>query len=85
MVNIIGYSHYGEWVFVDEKLKGKHQEYCLCYRCGKFKPNTPENCDYAEQNFRACKINSMTMPVWECKWFEFPDFAQEPNYDSVEL
>jgi hypothetical protein len=84
MGNIIGYTHHGEWVFVDEALKGKHREHCLCFRCGKFKPNTPENCDLAEQNYRTCKINGMTMPVWECKFFEFPEFAEAPDYNQVE-
>ena len=60
------YVHHGVIVAVDKSLKGKHREHCLCFQCAKFAPNTPENCDYAEQNFRACKINGMTMPVYEC-------------------
>ena len=69
MGEIIYYEHHGRLVAVDENLKGKHREYCLCWRCIKFHPDTPENCDYAEQNYRACKINDMVMPVWECPYF----------------
>jgi len=66
MGKIIWYTHHGAEVAVDEELKGKHREHCLCYRCSRFKPNTPENCDYSEQHFRTCKINNMVMPVYEC-------------------
>ena len=70
MGKIIRYIHHGFNVAVDEDLKGRHRECCLCFRCGLFKPNTSENCDLAEQNYRACKINGMTMPVFECPKFE---------------
>lgn len=70
MGKIIRYYHHDMLVAVDEDLKGKHREHCLCFRCQKFHPNTPENCDLAEQNYRACKINDMTMPVWECPKFQ---------------
>lgn len=69
MGKVITYNHYGTLVSVDEELKGKHREHCLCFRCSEFSPNTPENCDLAEQNYRACKINGMVMPVWECPGF----------------
>ncbi len=69
MGEIIRYIHHGVEVAVDEELKGRHRTHCLCFRCGLFKPNTPENCDLAEQNYRACKINGMTMPVYECPKF----------------
>lgn len=70
MGNIISYLHYGKYVYVDEDLKGRHRAHCLCFRCAKFHPDTPINCDFAEQNYRTCKINGMAMPVWECPEFE---------------
>ena len=70
MGNIIWYEHHRDLVAVDADLQGKHKEHCLCFRCRIFKPNTPENCDLAEQNYRSCKINGMTMPVYECPQFE---------------
>jgi len=69
-VDIVRYKHHGEFVAVFKELKGKHREHCLCFQCKLFKPDTPENCDLAEQNYRACKINGMTMPVYECPKFE---------------
>jgi len=66
---IIWYEHHDRLVAVDEDLKGKHREHCLCFRCSSFKPDRPENCDLAEQNYRACRINGMTMPVFECRQF----------------
>jgi hypothetical protein len=72
MGKIIKYKHHGVEVYVDEYLQGTHRENCLCFRCARFKPNTPENCDFAEQNYRACKIKDMVMPVFECKHFVFP-------------
>ena len=69
---IISYQHHGESVFTDENLAGHYRELCLCFRCGRFKPDTSENCDFAEQNYRACRIGSMTMPVTECKHYRFP-------------
>ena len=70
MGEIVWYEHHGALVAVDKDLMGKHREHCLCFRCEQFKPNTPENCDLAEQNFRACKINDMVMPVWECPQYK---------------
>ena len=70
MGNIIWYKHHGVAVAVDEDLKGKHRDHCLCYRCANFYPGEPVNCDLAEQNFLACSINSMAMPVFECSEFD---------------
>ncbi len=73
MGKIVWYEHHGAMVAVDSDLKGKHRDHCLCFKgCRRFKPDTPENCDRAEQNYRACKVNDMVMPVWEC-----------PVYDGV--
>ena len=69
MGKIIQYEHHGAMVSVDEDLKGKHREHCLCFRCDFFHPDSPENCDKAEQNYRACRINDMVMPVYECLKF----------------
>ena len=70
MAQIEWYEHHGRIVAVDAGLRGKHREHCLCFRCGRFKPDTPGNCDRAEQNYRACRLNGMTMPVYECPVFE---------------
>jgi len=69
MGKITGYLHHGGYVFVDEELKGKHREHCLCFKCGLFKPNTPENCKLANLNFANCQLNNMVLPVYECPKF----------------
>lgn len=77
MGNIRWYFHHGQKVAVDEDLKGKYEEHCLCWRCRKFLAGMPQNCDLAEQNYRACKINNMVMPVYEC-----PNFAEVKDAES---
>ena len=69
MGEIVRYYHHGCEVAVDEDLRGKHREHCLCFRCMNFNPGTSASCDLSEQNYRACKINRMVMPVYECPKF----------------
>jgi len=66
MGKIIWYEHHGRRVAVDEELKGKHKEHCLCFRCARFSFNGEDNCKLAELNFANCRINDMVLPVWEC-------------------
>ena len=66
-MKIIKYEHYDRDVFVQEHLKGKHKEHCLCYQnCIHFKPSDPYNCPTAEKVFRLCVDHGLTLPVWEC-------------------
>ena len=70
MGKVIWYRHHGGEVAVDEDLKGKHQAHCLCFRCAWFKPEDRErNCRLAELNFANCRLNNMTLPVYECPKF----------------
>lgn len=69
----ITYEHHGEDVVVDEDLKGKHREHCLCFRgCKNFKPGEDDNCEIAEAVFNNCLAFNIVTPVWEC-----PDFVEE--------
>jgi len=71
MGKIVGYLHHGLYVFVDEELKGKHREHCLCFRCEHFTPEDREgNCRLAELNFANCRLNNMVLPVYECHEFK---------------
>ena len=71
MGKIVGYLHHGKSVYVDEELKGRHREHCLCFRCQCFKPeNREENCRLAELNFANCRLNNMVLPVYECPLFK---------------
>jgi hypothetical protein len=66
------YTHHGRSVWVNKTLKGKHQEHCLCFSCGKFFPNDNDNCRIAEMNFAMCKAFNLVTPVYEC-----PEFADK--------
>jgi hypothetical protein len=57
-------------VAVFEDLIGLHREHCLCYRCEKYYPDTPENCWLAEEIYRMNKKYNLVTPVWECRLFE---------------
>ena len=67
---IMRYKHHGFDVHVKEGLKNKHKDYCLCYECGSFKPNTDSNCDLAEEIYEYCKEKGLTLVVWECPLFK---------------
>ena len=77
MSKFIQYEHYGNTVWVEEKLKGKHRDHCLCFSCERFKPNQPKNCEIAQGNYEYCVKHNLTLPVWECpKFIEgIPDFS----------
>jgi hypothetical protein len=67
---ITQYVHHGALVFVDENLKGKHRDHCLCYRCKQFKPETREgNCPIANKLFQICVDENIVTPVYECLKF----------------
>lgn len=73
MSNIIRYNHHNPntKVAVQEHLKGKHREHCLCYQCSKFKPESrSENCPLANILYNICVFAEMVTPVWECAVFE---------------
>jgi len=70
MSKVIRYDHHGINVAVQEHLRGKHTEHCLCYLCGKFKPGTSENCKWANLNYARCMATPIVVsPVFECAEF----------------
>lgn len=69
MGKIIQYQHHGCLVNVDEGLKGKHRDHCLCWRCEKFRPGQDENCVIAKKVYIVCVENDLVLPVWECPVF----------------
>lgn len=72
-LDVIQYEHHGKTVSVQSHLKGKHRDHSLCQACGKFKPNTPENCPIAQAVFENCVKFNIVSPMWEC-----PEFIQSP-------
>lgn len=63
------YRHHGNFVWVREDLKGKHDQFCLCYQCSKFHPNAPDNCEIAKQVYQLNVELGLVTPVWECPGF----------------
>jgi hypothetical protein len=71
MGKIVKYTHNGRDVFVDEALKGRHRDHCLCYQCAKFHPNDSErNCRIANALYELCVNQHLTAPVYECAIFK---------------
>ncbi len=65
------YRHHGRLVAVRQALRGHYRESCLCYRCGKFNPDNPDdNCPTANLIYAACVLTGVVTPIWEC-----PDFG----------
>ena len=70
MGKIVKYIHHGAEVSVDEDLKGKHRDMCLCFRCDNFKPDDRlGNCRIANLNFAMCVAFDLVTPVIECPEF----------------
>lgn len=68
---MIKYEHHGKDVWVDEALKGKHREHCLCWSCGKFTPgDRGNNCRIANVLYANCVAHDVVTPVWECPEYE---------------
>jgi hypothetical protein len=68
------YEHHGKKVAVQQKLKGKHRDHCLCFMCSKLRPNTPENCPIAQATYENCVRFGTTTPMYEC-----PEFLVDPK------
>jgi len=68
---IIWYRHHsGKDAAVQEHLKGKHREHCLCWQCKRLFPDEPElNCKIARILFALCQIHGIVTPVRECPVF----------------
>lgn len=74
MGKIITYKHHGVEVKVDEDLKGRHREHCLCWKCKHFHPRRRRyNCPKANIVYNCCQLFNLTLPVWECQDFEERD------------
>ena len=76
MKEYIEYEHHGADVWVRKDLKGKHRDYCLCFSCGRFNPDTEDQCTTANLLFAVCKECDLVTPVFECPFFyELPQGA----------
>jgi len=67
---IVPYEHHGAMVWTRSDLKGKHREYCLCFKCKKLNTrNREDNCNIANTLFDLDVKYSLTTPVFECPLF----------------
>lgn len=65
------YTHHGKEVKADEKLFGKHREYCLCHKCDKLNlEDKSASCPIANLVFSVCVTQNVVLPVWECPSYE---------------
>ena len=71
-MKIVNYEHHGMEVKVQEHLKGKHRDHCLCWKnCKHFDPiNRGNNCEIAQANYENCVKFNVVQPVWECPKYE---------------
>lgn len=66
----VEYKHHGNSVWVNEQLRGRHSEHCLCHSCKHFSPNAEDNCTIAQELYEFDVKHKMVTPVWECPQFE---------------
>ena len=77
MTRYIKYDHHGTVVFSSEDTVGAHRDFCLCYRCERFKPTSePDNCSIAQSLFELCVNNHIVAPVFECPEFVQAEFVE---------
>ena len=73
-MNIVEYVHHGRMVKVRADLKGKHRDYCLCFKCKKFiSEDREKNCVIANALYSNCVKFGVVNPVFECPGFELKD------------
>lgn len=73
--SVVRYKHHGKFVYTEQLLKGTHKAHCLCFRCGRFKPEDRwKNCDTANLLYAICVKFNLTTPVFECPdWIAIPE------------
>ena len=60
----------GQTVWARADLQGKQKEYCLCWACRKFKPESPDKgCPIICSVLSLAAENGVILPVWACSAF----------------
>ncbi len=58
----------GAWVRQD--LDSRQKEFCMCWDCEKFKPNTDgKGCPIIKSVLDLASTHNIVLPVWECLEF----------------
>ena len=66
------YEKNGKTVWVRQDLKGRQKEFCMCWDCTRFKPDTQDKgCAAIKAVLDLAAARSIVLPVWEC-----PEFSQ---------
>jgi len=78
------YVHHDTPVWTRVETQGKHRELCLCYVCGRFKPETPDNCPIAQRIYETCVLHGVVTPVFECPEFVHDAKTQNKYFPAVE-
>ena len=63
------YEHHGRERWVRKDMKGKNKDFCLCYSCENFKPNTQDNCEIAASLYAFIIRNDAMAVIWDCAKF----------------
>lgn len=64
------YERNGKKAWVRSDLKGRHKEFCMCWDCKKFTPDTEDKgCPIIKQVLDTAAHHNIVLPVWECGVF----------------
>ncbi len=70
-MSVINVERHGAMVWEEEQMDALRKERCLCLRCAKCKPGTPEHCAVAARLYEACKEHNLALMVTRCAtWIE---------------
>lgn len=65
------YEKYSKKAWVRSDLKGKQKEFCMCWDCENFEPETDDKgCDIIKNVLTMATERNIVLPVWECGEFE---------------
>ena len=65
------YEKNAKKVWVRQDLKNRQKEFCMCWDCQKFKPETADKgCSIIKDVLDLAVRKSIVLPVWECPFFQ---------------
>jgi len=65
------YERNNKKAWVRSDLKGKQKEFCMCWDCMKFKPETDDKgCNIIKNVLSMATERNIILPVWECGVFK---------------
>ena len=65
------YDKNGKDVWVRKDLKGRQKEFCMCWDCARFMPESADKgCATIKTVLELAARNAIVLPVWECPGFQ---------------